>query len=569
MKRIACRLAACVLSLTLALASYQQLFAEDHLLNLQTEAVHQGHAAWGHWGPDPQKYISWSTHSNRLIPIYTFGIKLDAVRGEKSVYRDAQRLEKLYGQVPDGTLNPTADYLDQTDVYHLQRQAVASGKKYIFLVIFDGLDWTSTRAAATYYSGEARYDSGRGTGLFFQDYRGVETDFGYYVCSPHNNGTKVDVDGQIVLNPGGTMPGGYDPQLGGDTPWSKNYDPNYLISKNRSQPHAYTDSSTSACSTVNGIKSYNNAVNVDFEGKQVPTLPHELQKDGFGIGLVTSVPISHATPAGMYAHNVSRNDYQDLTRDLVGLPSVSHRTNPLPGVDVLIGAGWGAHAEKAAGQGRNFIPGPLYYAQETLDKVDVRSGGKYRVVTRTAGVNGPSALAQAATLAAQNGERLLGIFGVKQGHLPYATADGDYRPYVLDPEFADKVPGSYANSSLKEPYSAADLDENPTLADMTRAALTVLEQKEKFWMLVEPGDVDWASHGNNVDNMIGAVKSGDDAVRAVVEWIEARDAWEDSAVIVTADHGHLLIINDFEAFIPPIAQPNADAVGEAEAVSSR
>ena len=73
-------------------------------------------------------------------------------------------------------------------------------------------------------------------------------------------------------------------------------------------------------------------------GRQARTVSHELQAKGFAIGVVTSVPISHATPACTYAHNVSRDDFQDLTRDLLGLPSIAHRSQPLPGVDVLLGS---------------------------------------------------------------------------------------------------------------------------------------------------------------------------------------------------------------------------------------
>ena len=39
--------------------------------------------------------------------------------------------------------------------------------------------------------------------------------------------------------------------------------------------------------------------------------------------------------------------------------------------------------------------------------------------------------------------------------------------------------------------------------------------------MVEAGDVDWANHDNNLDNSIGAVNSGDDALRAVTDWVEA------------------------------------------------
>ncbi len=58
--------------------------------------------------------------------------------------------------------------------------------------------------------------------------------------------------------------------------------------------------------------------------------------------------------------------------------------------------------------------------------------------------------------------------------------------------------------------------------------------------MVEPGDVDWANHNNNLDDSIGAVLSGDAAFEEIVKWIEERNCWDDSLVIVTADHGHML-----------------------------
>jgi membrane-anchored protein YejM (alkaline phosphatase superfamily) len=62
------------------------------------------------------------------------------------------------------------------------------------------------------------------------------------------------------------------------------------------------------------------------------------------------------------------------------------------------------------------------------------------------------------------------------------------------------------------------------------------------------GDVDWACHANNIDNCIGAIRSGDAAVRAIFEWVEERNAWNDTVVIVTSDHGHLFVLTDPAAF---------------------
>lgn len=524
----------------------------DGIKDLQTSAVKSGRAAWGHWGPNADRYSSWTSHSNRLIPVYTFGIKLDAYRGANSPYRDADRLTRIFDRLPEGTLNPEAEYFDQTDICRLQLDAVAAGKKYIVLMVFDGMDWQTTRAAALYRS-QTVYQQGRGSGLCFQDYRGAVTDYGCFVSSPFSKGSDGDVNSQTFPDAKEGDPGGYDAQLGGALPWSVPSDPRYLLGQSPARRHAVTDSSSSATSLTAGIKTYNAAVNVDRHSQPAVPVARRLQQQGFAVGVVTSVPLSHATPAAAYANNVDRDDYQDLSRDLVGLRSVSHRDTPLPGVDVLIGAGWGVTAEHDTRQGSNYVPGNRYIAASDLVRIDAAQGGRYRVVQRTSGANGAAILARAAEQAAAQGERLFGLFGMTGnlagGHLPFATADGKYDP----------SPGALGRA---ESYTSADLDENPTLADMTRAALTVLEKDpDGFWLMIEAGDVDWANHDNNLDNSIGAVQSGDEAFRAVTHWAEAHKAWDQMAVIVTADHGHYLVIDQPEAIVEAARREDAPSVG--------
>jgi len=505
----------------------------DHVRELQTAASTQNQASWGHWGPDPAKYSSWTTHSNRLIPLYAFGMDLTSVNGPRSLYRSAERLEQLYNFMPEKTVNAEAEYFDQTDVYRLQKLAADDGKKCIVLVVFDGMDWQTTLAAAIKKSGAVQYTSGRGTGLHFQDYRGVKTDFGCFVTSPHDEGTKPDVDLQTIKTPGDTR-GGYDWKTAGSTPWDAIQDAEYPISKGRVK-HAYTDSAASATSLTSGIKTYNDAINVDPFGRQAEPIARTLQKRGYAIGVVTSVPISHATPACAYANNVHRDDYQDLTRDLLGLPSISHPVEPLSGVDVLIGTGWGESPDKDAPQGKNFVPGNRYLTAADRKAIDAKQGGKYHVVERTAGTKGKEHLSAAVKAAIANKQRLLGFFGTKAGHLPFQTADGGF-----DPTFNAGKDGKQEG----ETYSPEDIAENPVLADMTVAALDVLASRsDRYWLMVEAGDVDWANHANNIDNSIGAVLSGDDAFRAIAAWIEANVGWDQSVVLVTADHGHYLVLN--------------------------
>ena len=237
-----------VLSVLATQAKQSNSQTPDPVATLQVAAVKANKASWGHWGPNPDKYSSWTTHSNRLIPVYTFGGNLSRVTGANSLYRNAKAIEKLYGYMPTHTLNPQAEYCDQTDVYRLQKWAAETGKKRIVLFVFDGMDWHTTRAAAIAKAGAVKYEAGRGTGLSFQDYRGAPTDFGYFVTSPHNEGTNIDVNNQTVANPGGKLLGGYNAELCGPTPWGPITDAKYPIGASESIKHAYTDSASSATS---------------------------------------------------------------------------------------------------------------------------------------------------------------------------------------------------------------------------------------------------------------------------------------------------------------------------------
>ena len=470
-----------------------------------------------------------------MVPVYSFGLKLDSVQGKNSVYRSEEKLEELYGFLPEQTLNPTAKYFDQTDICKLNRAAFQQAtKKNIILLVFDGMDWDTAHAAAVYRNKSERSIRGWDTGLAFLDYdKATVSDRGYCVTAPHNSDTKVDVTRQVLKVQGTERLGGYCAKYGGQTAWSMPPSDSYLKGDWKALQHPWTDSAASATSLNTGAKTFNGSINIAPDGSQYVPLAREMQAEGFSVGIVTSVPISHATPACVYANNVTRNDYQDITRDLLGLPSTNHR-KPLPGVDVLLGCGWGEMMkDDRAKQGNNYEPGRKYIANS--DWKALKAGDKYLVTERTKGRDGTDVINEAADQAIKNNQRLFGFFGVKRGRLPYQTADGNYNPT--------------RGSSEVDKYSTADISENPTLAEMTSAALRVLETNERgFYLMVEAGDVDKASHQNNIDNAIGAVFSGDDAFKVIVEWVEKNSNWEETQLIVTADHGHLFFMDDVNAF---------------------
>jgi alkaline phosphatase len=515
---------------------------------------------FGTQGPG-EVFSNHRSHTNRMVPVYIFGTKarLQDVTGANSLYRDAAKLESLYGVLPPHTLNTEAEYADQSDLYRVQADAVKRGIKYLFILWFDGLDWETTRAAALIKTG-IDYHEGKGAGLEFQDYAGAGApQYGYVVTSPTHDDpaeSQFEVNHQTVAELGAVLRGGYDARFAGPTPWqvgsNTSRGPGYLRGQAMTKDeyaavlaadgvaHAYTDSASSAAEAVTGVKMYNGSINFRDDGTAVPTLFNQLQDNGWKVGTVTSVPFPHASPAAMYAHNVSRDDYQDLSREMLGLTAITQETGkvaPLPGLDVVIGCGWGINASDAdlKRQGENVVPGNLYLTRADLQAIDDRHGGKYVVAHRTPGRSGAPVLDAAAERAAREEKRLFGFFGTKAGHLPYRTADGDFLPSKGIRGFAER-------------YTPEDLRENPSLADMTRSALKVLGAREgqPFALFVEAGDVDFALHDNNLDNAAGAIFDGEAAMRVICQWVERNSNWDESLLIVTSDHGHYLVIDDPE-----------------------
>ncbi len=517
-----------------------------------------------HFGSQGPKdvFSNHTSHTNRLAPVYVFGrkIDLDSVTGQNSRYRDAEKIKALYGVLPKNTLNPQAIYADQSDLYRVQKKAVARGVKHLFILWFDGLDWPTTQAAAIVKTGRV-YTEGKGAGLLFQDYTANDTaQYGFVVTSPTHDQNRPDLDAQTVVIPPQSLGGGYDARIAGSNPWAPGplglKAPGYLKGQMANAAdragvqtvaavlHAFTDSSQSAAEIVSGVKSYNNGINVTDDGRFITTLFHELQREGWKVGTVTSVPFDHASPAAVYAQNVHRDDYQDLARAMLGRPGIIQEARQAPlhsGLDVVIGTGFGVttDAKSLRAQGRNGVAGSLYITDADRAAVDVRNGGKYIVVHTESAKSGGQALKDAAFDAARRSARLFGLFG-RNGldHLPYQTADGHYDPAPSLDKNAEPRPA--------ELYTEGDRIEQPTLAEMTDAALTVLAARpgQPFVLFIEAGDVDFALHANNLDNAVGAIYSGEEALRSVIHWVESQSNWDESAVIISSDHGHYLVVDD-------------------------
>jgi alkaline phosphatase len=87
------------------------------------------------------------------------------------------------------------------------------------------------------------------------------------------------------------------------------------------------------------------------------------------------------------------------------------------------------------------------------------------------------------------------------------------------------------------PYGIPPNKNVPTLEEMTKGALNVLSRDpDGFVVMIEGGAVDWASHDNQSGRAIEEQIDFNRAVEAVVAWIETESSWQETILIVSADH---------------------------------
>ena len=77
-----------------------------------------------------------------------------------------------------------------------------------------------------------------------------------------------------------------------------------------------TDSAAAATAIACGAKTKNHYSGVDPDGKPVYSSAVAAKKAGVKVGIVTTVTITHATPAGFYAHRNNRGDAYGISIDL-------------------------------------------------------------------------------------------------------------------------------------------------------------------------------------------------------------------------------------------------------------
>jgi alkaline phosphatase len=297
-------------------------------------------------------------------------------------------------------------------------------------------------------------------------------------------------------------------------PFSGSYDPNKAAQDfNYVKTGLITDSAAAATALATGIKTSNGSIGIDVNGQKIGNIIERCEKLGMSTGVITTVPISHATPAGFVAHQQSRKGYEQIADEMINQSDL----------EVIFGCGNPFFDDD--GKKLNKPSSFKYVGSEKIwDSLVEGSADKWTLIqSRQDFLN----LAQGNTP-----KRVLGIAQAKS-------------------TLQEKRDG---NSVM--PFDVRLNQNVPNLSEMTKAAINVIDDdNDGFFIMIEAGAVDWASHDNKSARMIEEMTDFTKAVDAVIDWVQTKSSWQKTLVIITADHqtGYLTgVLNSGRGTLPPM-----------------
>ena len=284
------------------------------------------------------------------------------------------------------------------------------------------------------------------------------------------------------------------------------------------------DSAGTMTAIMSGVKVRLGSVNVNqragrgscaaAHGNETVSLLEVAAAAGMATGVVTTTRITHATPAATYAHASERQWENDtkLSPEAVaeGCPDIARQLIEFPiagGPNVAFGGGRG-----------NFLP------QGVADPADPKQQG-----------------------VRQDGRDLTAEWAAR----PHATYVWNARQLgTLDPARSEHVLGLFAFSNLDYDFERRQHPgTQPSLADMTRAAIGLLEKRgQGYFLVVEGGQIDVAHHAGNAFRALDETIAFSDAVRAA----DQLTSDQDTLIMVTADHSHVLTMTSYPSRGNPI-----------------
>ena len=217
-----------------------------------------------------------------------------------------------------------------------------------------------------------------------------------------------------------------------------------------------TDSAAASSSWGGGHRVSNGSLNIGANGEEHTPIWVKFKKAGKMAGCVTTVAITHATPAGFMANSKKRNSQDDIAEQYLER-----------GFDVLLGGG-----------------DIFFNSEKRKDKQDLYSKFKnkgYQIVKTKAELKNTASKAP-----------FLGVFA--DDALPYAI------DRISDKELDSKTP-TLAEMSKK-------------------AIEVLSQSKNGFVLQIESGKVDWAAHANDLGGLLYEQIQFDEAIKTVMDFAE-------------------------------------------------
>ena len=233
-----------------------------------------------------------------------------------------------------------------------------------------------------------------------------------------------------------------------------------------------TDSAASGTCLASGKKTNNGMIGMTPDGANAYSVAHQLKQEGWAVGIMSSVPVDHATPASQYAHAEKRNEYYKIGTHLVE-----------SGFDFFGGGGFQSPTNK-----KDSIAPNLY---DLCKKAGYTMVGSYEEAMKKIGKK----------------KMLL----VPQYDLDNPTKGADALPYAIDRKEGDL-----------------------SLAQIVEVAIAKLSKSDRFYMMAEGGKIDYAGHGNDGATNIHEVMDFDAAIAVAYRFYEQHP--DETLIVVTADH---------------------------------
>ncbi|KAM5266731.1 intestinal-type alkaline phosphatase-like [Hipposideros larvatus] len=323
--------------------------------------------------------------------------------------------------------------------------------------------------------------------------------------------------GMTTVTAARILKGQQNGKLGPETPLAMDQFPYLALSKTYNVDRSVPDSAGTGTAYLCGVKGNYLTIGVSAaarasqcnttRGNEVISVMNRAKKAGKSVGVVTTMRVQHASPAGTYAHTVHRDWYSDADMPAEalaeGCQDIAAQLISNMDIDVILGGGRkymfpkgtqdpeypdDATQSGVRNDGRNLV-------QEWQDK---HQNGRY-VWNRTA-------LIQASQDPSVT--HLMGLFEPKD--MMYET----YR----------------------------DPTQEPSLMEMTEAALRLLGRNPRgFYLFVEGGQIDQGHHKSRAYLALTETVSFDDAIDRASQLTNEKD----TLTLITADHSHVFTFGGY------------------------